>query len=97
MAYNSKKGPGFIKLGAIIEMKNGLGIILDDKVQLTVNGHPVLGKFIKMEKPMKKYERMVEAGKMTEAEYDDKEQQLSGGKTKYELTFEPSAFEEPKS
>ena len=99
MAYNRKSrndGPGFIKLGNIINSKNGLTIILDDNVQLTVNGHEVLGKFVRMEKPIAKYERMVEKGSITEEEFLEKEEQLSNGKTKYELTFEPSAFQPPK-
>jgi len=96
MGYERKtktKSSGFGKLGAIIETKNGLSVILDDNVELEVNGQKVTGKFINMEKPMVKYERMLDKGAITEEEYAEKEEKLSNGKTKYELSFSPKSFE----
>lgn len=88
-----KKTTGFVKLGSIIETKNGLCVVLNEEVELEVNGQKVTGKFINMEKPMVKYERMLDKGLISEEEFAEKEEKLFNGKTKYELSFSPKSFE----
>lgn len=64
----------FIKAGAILEKKDG-GVYLKldnnfDITGLSLNGAPVTA--LQFEDPTAKFDRMVEAGKMTEKEADEK-------------------------
>lgn len=62
----------FIKLGAILEKKDG-GVYLkfdtNSTAEITVNGKPL--KSFQLEDPTAKFDRMVNAGKMTEDEADE--------------------------
>ena len=63
----------FIQLGAILKGKDGgLYIKVDDKIQLNVNGKAFDGKYINLQKPQLKYDRMLDKGVITESEYDEK-------------------------
>jgi hypothetical protein len=81
----------YIKLGAIMKGKEGgLYIKLDDNIDtLNVNGELVKGKFINLEKPEAKYKRMLEAGVMEEAEYEEKVNKIPDF-VKYEVVIPPS-------
>ncbi len=62
----------FIKLGAIVEKKDGsvyLKFDANSTAEITVNGKPL--KNFQIEDPTLKYDRMVASGSMTEAQADD--------------------------
>lgn len=88
-----KKKSNFIKLGAILEKKDG-GVYLKFDggkegvfPQITVDGKKVSS--IQIEDPTAKYERMVNAGKMSEAEAEE-----AAGKVPSFVLFEVTAVTE---
>lgn len=67
------KNSNFIKLGAIVEKKDGsVYLKLDEEsgAEITVNGRSL--KSFQIEDPTVKFDRMVEAGKLTPEEADEK-------------------------
>lgn len=85
------KNNNWVKLGAIMKRKDGgLYIKLDDSIKtLNINGALIDTKFINLEKPQAKYERMLEKGAITEDVYQERVGAIPEF-VKYELSIAPS-------
>lgn len=81
-----------IKFGNIIKTSAGLSIILDDNMELSINGQKYKGSFINMQKPIERLNWQLEQGYITQDEYDERSNNLSG-KVKYELKVKRSELE----
>lgn len=88
-----KTGKGsktFVKLGAILEKKDGgvyLAVDTRDNPEIIVNGRPVTS--FQVEDPTAKFDRMVLSGHMTEQEADE-----AAGKVPDYVLFEVTAVTE---
>ena len=68
---------------------DGFYFRFDDDLDITVNGQKINIKdnpFVNAEEPIEKYKRFVKSGRMTEVEFEEKESQLDGSKTRLEFT-----------
>jgi hypothetical protein len=75
----------FIQLGAVMKGKDGgVYIKVDDKIKLNVNGKIFEGKYISLQKPELKFERMLDKGSITESEFEEKVNRIPDF-VKYEL------------
>jgi hypothetical protein len=63
----------FVKFGALIKGKEGgYYVTLDKELTLNVNGKPFTGKYINVDDPKLKFQRMLDKGLITEEEYQEK-------------------------
>lgn len=63
----------YVNLGVVLSNdKGGSYILVDDKVDLVVNGIKFTGKFINLNSPADKYKFMAEKGKITSDEAAEK-------------------------
>lgn len=91
-----KQNPNFPKVGAMIlkkekdiEEKDAYYIKFSDDVEVTVNGKKVTS--LNVERPTTKYVRMLQAGKISDKEFEAKQEQYSAtGEYNY-IKFEFSA------
>lgn len=85
------KNDRYVALGAITIKKekdaqgrNQYYFKISDDVELTINGRKFTGKYLNVSRPTDKYDRMLEKGKISEDEHEQKcEQFEKGGKLSY--------------
>lgn len=80
MSNTTKKPAGkkqFVKFGALIKGKEGgYYVALDKELSLNVNGKAFSGKYINVEDPKAKFQRMLDKGTITEEEYTEKVEKI---------------------
>lgn len=88
MSNNKSKGSKkYVKFGALMKGEDGgYYIALDKELKLNVNGKNFDGKYIRVEEPKVKYQRMLEKGVITEEECESKIESISP-KVRQELTI----------
>jgi hypothetical protein len=91
-----KQNPDFPKVGAMVlkREKDNFGkdayyIKIDENTKVTINGKEV--KSLNIQRPMEKYHRMLESGKITEQEFNEKEELYSPDGDFHFIKFEVSA------
>lgn len=80
MSNTIKKPAGkkqYVKFGALIRGKEGgYYITLDKELSLNVNGQAFGGKYINVEDPKAKFQRMLDKGSITEEQYTEKTEKI---------------------
>lgn len=98
MSNNQKNRKRYLPVGAMILSKDAddkgrksYYIKLSDKTKITIDGVDVSGKYINVQRPADKFDRMLASGKITQEEYDEKVNQFSEGGNLSFITFELTA------